>query len=154
MTKILFVCLGNICRSPVADGICRQKIKDKGLFDISCDSAGTAAWHVGKSPDSRSRANCKSHGVDISNLRARQAVAEDFFEFDLVLAMDESNYADLQEICPTGYEHKLKLLLDYGDSNERSVPDPYYGGADGFEVVYQLVDNAVDRLLEALCAKS
>lgn len=151
MHKVLFVCLGNICRSPTAHGVFMHLVERRGLADkILVDSAGTAAWHVGKSPDPRSQEAASKRGYDLSSLRARQAVSEDFEEFDLVLAMDRSNYQDLLSICPKGLEHKLKLFLEYGESEIKEVPDPYYGGTQGFDHVLDLVESASLGLLDSL----
>ncbi|MEN0038682.1 MAG: low molecular weight protein-tyrosine-phosphatase [Cellvibrio sp.] len=149
MTKVLFVCLGNICRSPTADGIfnhivVREKLDQK----IIIDSAGTGDWHIGKAPDSRTVAAARTRGYDLSVLRARQVSARDFEEFDYVLAMDESNLSDLQRMKPTTYTGHLGLFLDFGSRGDyREVPDPYYGGHDGFELVLDLVEDAAQGLL-------
>jgi len=147
--KVLFVCLGNICRSPTADGVFRQKVKDAGLDGVvEVDSAGTAAYHVGESPDARATQAASRRGYDLSKLRARQAVANDFEQFDYVLAMDNSNLSNLQRICPRGREDRLHLFLErFGSHSENEVPDPYYGGDDGFEHVLDLIEEASDALL-------
>lgn len=149
--KILMVCLGNICRSPLADGLLRKKIEDKGL-NHSVDSAGTSSYHIGAQPDSRTQENAKKHGVDLSFLRARQFTKADFQEFDRIYAMDSSNVFHILELAQTESDKaKVRLLLDLipGQHN-KEVPDPYYGGEQGFEVVYQLVDQATDILVEEL----
>jgi len=147
--KILFVCLGNICRSPTAQGVFRRKAEQAGLSDaIATDSAGTAHWHVGKSPDSRSSQVAASRGVDISDLRARQVSPEDFHAFDYVLAMDHSNLSDLQAMAPADCKASVGLFLSYRSGGETDeVPDPYYGGASGFETVLDLIEDASDGLL-------
>lgn len=149
MVKVLFVCLGNICRSPTAEGIFRDQVKKKGLSDqIKIDSAGTGNWHVGKSPDNRAQAAAAVRGYDLSDLRARQVKATDFYEFDYVLAMDRNNYVDLTNLCPDGYEDKVQMFLSfYPDSPEEEVPDPYYGGPAGFDYVLDLVEEASRGLI-------
>ncbi|WP_039917620.1 low molecular weight protein-tyrosine-phosphatase [Cellvibrio mixtus] len=149
MTKVLFVCLGNICRSPTADGIFREIIKREKLEQkIIVDSAGTGDWHIGKAPDSRTVAAAKKRGYDLSVLRARQVITADFDEFDYVLAMDNSNLRDLHSLRPTHFAGHLGLFLDFGSrKTHREVPDPYYGGNDGFELVLDLVEEAAEGLL-------
>lgn len=150
--SVLFVCLGNICRSPTADGVFRKLVADAGLQDlIEIDSAGTAAWHIGKSPDPRTQEAAASRGYDLSELRARQAVVEDFYEYDHILAMDLSNLENLQQIQPADATARLGLFLDYAPQlGIKEVPDPYYGGADGFEQVLDLVEAAGKNLLVEL----
>ncbi len=150
MVKVLFVCLGNICRSPTAEGVFRELVRRQGLdADIITDSAGTGSWHVGSSPDGRAQEVALGRGYDISDLRARQAKAKDFLEFDYVLAMDRSNYANLQSICPSGYEDRLHMFLSFDpNSPEVEVPDPYYGGPAGFDYVLDLVEEASEGLLK------
>ena len=150
MKRVLFVCLGNICRSPTAHGVFQQMVDNAGLSDkIFVDSAGTAAWHIGKSPDSRSTAHAKLRGYDLSPLRARQAVSADFDQFDYVLAMDKENLSNLQDICPNGAKSAPQLFLyEFSQEfNELEVPDPYYGGEAGFEHVLDLVEDACEGLL-------
>lgn len=149
MTKVLFVCLGNICRSPTADGIFREIIKREKLDQkIIVDSAGTGDWHIGKAPDSRTVAAAKLRGYDLSILRARQVITADFDEFDYVLAMDNANLRDLHSLRPTHFSGYLGLFLDFGSrKTHREVPDPYYGGNDGFELVLDLVEEAAEGLL-------
>lgn len=149
MVKVLFVCLGNICRSPTAEGVFRELVQQKGLNNrIVTDSAGTGSWHVGKEPDKRAQAAARTRGYDLSDLRARQAVVADFREFDYVLAMDRNNYVDLERLCPPGYEDRLHMFLSF-DPNcpEEEVPDPYFGGAAGFDYVLDLVEEAANGLL-------
>jgi len=134
------VCLGNICRSPLAEGIMRSKL-GKEYF---VDSAGTGSWHVGQAPDKRSIAVAKKYGIEISHLRARQFQVKDFDEFDYILAMDSSNYRDILSLARSEEDRmKVRLIL-----HDQDVPDPYYGGEDGFELVYQLLDEAVDDFIE------
>ena len=151
-TSILFVCLGNICRSPVAEGVFRQKITDAGLdqhFEI--DSAGTAEWHTGKSPDSRMIEAAAERGYDLKNLRARQVQPGDFNNFDLILAMDEENLMNLQDVAPDEPAAKMSLFLTYADNpGTTEVPDPYFGGNAGFHHVIDLVENAADGLIRSL----
>lgn len=150
MTNVLFVCLGNICRSPTADGIFRELVANAKLDQkIMVDSAGTGAWHIGKTPDSRTIAAAHARGYDLSVLRARQVTARDFDEFDYVLAMDEANLADLQQLKPAHFTGHLGLFLEFGARGDyREVPDPYYGGSDGFELVLDLVEDAAQGLLK------
>lgn len=156
MVKVLFVCMGNICRSPTAEGVFREMVAREGLSDvIATDSAGTHSFHVGNPPDKRSQAAAKSRGVDLSDLRARKAVADDFDRFDYVLAMDADNHADLAYMCPPGQDHKLHLFLSFAPhTGERDVPDPYYGGPAGFEYVLDLVEAASRGLLEHIRANN
>lgn len=152
MVKVLFVCMGNICRSPLAHGLFENLVAEEGLQDvIQVDSAGTHAYHVGEAPDPRSQETARRRGIDISAQRARKVRAEDFREFDYVLAMDKSNHALLADLCPSGLEEKLFLFLEFApDLGESEVPDPYYGGASGFERVFDLVEAASRGLLEAI----
>lgn len=145
--RILFFCMGNICRSPTAEGVMRAKLAAAGL-DVEVDSAGTHGYHVGAPPDARSQDHALRRGYDLSGLRARQLVAKDFERFDLVLAMDGDNLAHAERLCPPGRRDRLKLLLDYAPQlGQRHVPDPYYGGAAGFEDVLDLVEAACDGLI-------
>ena len=150
-SRILFVCLGNICRSPTAEGVFRHRARQAGLTDLQIDSAGTAGWHVGKAPDPRSVAAAQRRGYDLSALRARQVLVTDFDHFDLVLAMDRQNLAELKSLAPRGTKSSLGLFLDYaGRAAFREVPDPYYGGDAGFEQVLDLVEQASDGLIARL----
>lgn len=150
--RILFVCMGNICRSPSAEGVFRQRLASRAMAShIAVDSAGTIAHHVGEPPDRRSQAAARKRGIDLSGLRARQVVAADFMDFDLILAMDRENLKAMQRICPGHLAGKLDLFLNYApNTEEREVPDPYYGGRDGFEHVLDLVEAASDGLIAAL----
>ena len=141
MTKVLMVCLGNICRSPLAEGILQSKINSDTIF---VDSAGTAAYHVGNLPDERSIAVAQKYGIDITNQRARKFSSKDFDEFDFIYAMDESNYQNILSLARNSEdEKKVHLILNETQPNKNlSVPDPYYGGKDGFENVYQMLDEA------------
>lgn len=144
VVKVLFVCMGNICRSPTAEGVFRHRVEQQGLTThISIDSAGTHAYHIGEPPDTRSQQSAQRRGLDLSTLRARQVELRDFMNFDYVLAMDEENHSGLLEICPKPLGHKVQLFLQYAPhTNEINVPDPYYGGAAGFERVLDLVEAA------------
>lgn len=154
--KILFVCMGNICRSPTAEGAFTQLVKDKNvthLFEI--DSAGTHAYHIDEAPDLRSQRAAKDRGIDLSQLRARQVIMGDFDYFDLLLAMDDDNYDILERKCPAEHKHKVKYLMDYAPNyKQREVPDPYYGGSYGFERVLDMVSDAAEGLLAQLLAHS
>ncbi len=150
MVKVLFVCMGNICRSPTAHGIFFELVKQHGLADtIEVDSAGTHAYHIGKPPDQRAQASALKRGIDISTLRARRVEKNDFEKFDYVLAMDEENYALLDALCPACHKEKLKLFMEYAPHLEqREVPDPYYGGPSAFERVLDMIESATQGLLE------
>ncbi|WP_414451453.1 low molecular weight protein-tyrosine-phosphatase [Burkholderia sp. 22PA0099] len=150
--SICFVCLGNICRSPTAEGVMRRQVNAAGLDHvIEIDSAGTGDWHVGEAPDARARQAAEQRGYDLSALRARQVSAADFARFDLLLAMDEANLAELQRRSPAEHRHKVRLLMAFaGDANEREVADPYFGGAAGFERVLDQCERACAGLLADL----
>lgn len=150
--RVLFVCLGNICRSPTAHGVFRRLVETEGFADwVEVDSAGTHAYHVGEPPDSRAQSTARSRGVELSDLRARQVEVIDFERFDYVLAMDEENYAVLARRCPPGQKHKLALFMSYAPHlGIHEVPDPYYGGPTGFERVLDMVEEAGRGLLETL----
>ena len=136
-TKVLMVCLGNICRSPLAEGILKSKL-DKETIQV--DSAGTASYHIGKKPDSRSISIAKKYGIDISQQRCRQFTAKDFDEYDLIYAMDRSNYENIVALAENENAiAKVNLLLHRSNVTSKEVPDPYYGGEDGFEEVFQLI---------------
>ena len=146
--SVLFVCMGNICRSPTAEGVFRHKVEQNNLQDqISIDSAGTHAYHVGNPPDRRAQDAALKRDIDLSQQRARRVSADDFLKFDYVIAMDESNMGDLLSICPAGYEDRLHLFLAFSDSEQSEVPDPYYGQGRGFEIVLNLVEDASEGLL-------
>ncbi|MBT8765210.1 low molecular weight protein-tyrosine-phosphatase [Metapseudomonas boanensis] len=148
--KVLFVCLGNICRSPTAEGVLRHKLWEAGLIEqVQVDSAGTGDWHVGKAPDARTRVAAQRRGYDLSQLRARQVEAADFGRFDLILAMDKSNLANLQRLR-SGAGAELDLLLQRYELALDEVPDPYYGGEDGFETVLDLIEQACDALIDEI----
>lgn len=148
--SVLFVCLGNICRSPTADGIFAHRVNAADLSEhIRVDSAGTADWHTGRTPDTRTVAAARARGYDLSCLQARQVTPADFTTFDYVLAMDNSNLAYLRDIAPPDYSGHLGLFLDFAAHQSiREMPDPYYGESDGFEQVLDLVEVAAEGLLE------
>lgn len=149
--RVLMVCLGNICRSPTAHGVFQQCIEDNKLQDrILVDSAGTGSWHTGSSPDRRSARAARARGYRLDHLVARKVELHDFYEFDYLLAMDRDNLADLQAQRPDNTDCRIELFLDYSDRTESEVPDPYNKGADGFELVLDMVEEASDSLLETL----
>lgn len=149
--NVLFVCLGNICRSPTAHGVFQHLIDRHRLqHAIHIDSAGTGDWHIGRAPDKRSSAAALQRGYDLSVLRARQVSAQDFDRFDYILAMDAQNLKDLQQMRPAHFRGELDLFLRYGAGHLHEVPDPYYGGDDGFEHVLDLVEDAAQGLLRAI----
>ena len=152
MSSVLFVCLGNICRSPTAHGVFSAQVAEAGLAGrIAIDSAGTGAWHVGEPPDGRATAAALQRGYDLSGLRARQVDPADFERFHYILAMDRSNLSHLEAMRPAGYRGHLGLFLDFHPRPPtREVPDPYYGGDRGFEEVLDLVERAGRGLLEAM----
>ena len=147
--RVLFVCMGNICRSPLAHGFFEQLVTQAGLSArIEVDSAGTHSYHIGEPPDERARQSALRRGFDIGHQRARRAQASDFEQFDYVLAMDDENCRHLEGLSGVTHKQKLKLLLEFAPHlNEREVPDPYYGGASGFERVIDLVEEAARGLL-------
>jgi len=147
------VCLGNICRSPLAEGLLNKKIVEAGLEDeISVASCGTSGYHIGDSPDDRSQANALENGLDISHLRSSQFMVSDFDTYDKIYCMDQSNYNDLKKISPSeSHMTKVDLLLNASQPGaNRKVPDPYYGGPNGFQTVYDLVEMACESILIAL----
>lgn len=147
--KVLLICMGNICRSPTAHAVFRNLVQEHGLTElIEIDSAGTHAYHVGNPPDSRSMQTARKRGIDMSDLRARQVDLGDFYHYDYLIAMDDYNLSLLQEMAPSDMAHKLSLFLSFAPHiNHREVPDPYYGGADGFELVFDMVQAASEGLL-------
>lgn len=149
MKRVLFVCLGNICRSPTAHGVFQRCVDQAVLSDlIEVDSAGTAAYHIGNSPDPRSMMAARQRGYDLSSLRARQAIEEDFDQFDYILAMDHSNLTNLKRLQPNRFGGHLGLFLEFAEQfDEVEVPDPYYGGDEGFSHVLDLVEAASEGLL-------
>ncbi len=153
--RVLFVCMGNICRSPTAEGVFRHLLRNESLEHlVETDSAGTHAYHVGEPPDQRAQATAQKRGIDISDISARRVREEDFHEFDYILAMDEDNHAILESISPAGLEERLHLFLEFAPEVGRSdVPDPYYGGRQGFENVFDMVEKAAAGLLEDIRQK-
>ncbi len=151
-TSILFVCLGNICRSPTAQGVFEKKLADSPLADhIVTDSAGTGDWHIGRAPDPRTQQAALKRGYSLDHLRARQVTPEDFHQFDWILAMDGSNLADLKAMKPANCRARLTLFLEpLSETAETEVPDPYYGGEDGFAHVLELCEAASDAWLHRL----
>mgnify|MGYP000217845117 CR=1 FL=1 len=150
INSILFVCMGNICRSPTAEAVFRQKAVEKGL-SVKTDSAGTIGSHARERPDHRAMKVGEANGYSFDGIKARKVTEKDFEKFDMVLAMDERNIADLKKVAPIEYLNKIQLFLDFAENfDEREVPDPYYGGAQGFKYVLQLVEDASDGLLDKL----
>ncbi len=150
-TSVLFVCMGNICRSPTAEGVFRHHAEQAGLVDrLAIDSAGTHAYHTGEPPDRRARAAAERRGISLDGIRARRVSAEDFERFDVIMAMDADNLERLRSEAPEEYRAKIRLFLEYGGSSVQEVPDPYYGGSAGFERVLDLVEEASRGLLETL----
>lgn len=150
--RVLFVCMGNICRSPMAEGVFKRRVSEAGLADqIASDSAGTHDYHIGEPPDARAQRAVERRGYDISDLRGRQITRRDFGDFDYILAMDETNLRLLARLCPPQQAHKLKLFMEFhADPATREVPDPYYGGIQGFETVLDMVEEAAQGLLSHL----
>lgn len=150
--KVLFVCMGNICRSPTAEGVFTQLVKEQKLGALfSIDSAGTHAYHIGEAPDLRAQKAARDRGVELSAIRARKVIHGDFEDFDFLLAMDDDNYSALVNACPEQHKEKIRYFLDYAPHlSVREVPDPYYGGAYGFERVLDLVEEASAGFLKSL----
>jgi protein-tyrosine phosphatase len=150
VSSVLFVCTGNICRSPTAEGVFRKLAGEYGL-SVRVDSAGTHDYHAGEPPDLRSQEAAGRRGYDLSALRARKAVREDFQRFDLILAMDRDHHAVLARLAQPAYEHKLRMMMSYAENfREEEIPDPYYGGAQGFERVLDMLEDASRGLLKTL----
>lgn len=149
MKRVLFVCTGNICRSPTAEGVFRHLAVDAGIA-VEADSAGTHGYHIGEPPDPRTVAAAARRGFDLNSLRARRVKREDFNQFDLILAMDRGHLAHLETMRPQDARAQVKLFLDYHPETKRDVPDPYYGGPEGFEHVLDLVEAASRGLLDDL----
>lgn len=147
--------MGNICRSPTAEGVFRKKVADAGLTDvILIDSSGTHAYHVGASPDRRAQQAASGRGYDLSDLIGRQVSDNDFERFDYILAMDQDNMDNLHRRCPDRHRHKLALFLSFsGRYKDQEVPDPYYGGEQGFDLVLDMVEDAAQGLLDAISRK-
>lgn len=154
--SVLFVCLGNICRSPLAEAVFRKRAQDAGLAQhLHIDSAGTGNWHVGRPPDRRAQVAGQRRGYDLSKLRGRQVAPEDFARFHWILAMDQGNLDDLRGLQPANFAGHLGLLRAFAaksDAADLEVPDPYYGGPEGFELVLDLIEHATDHFLDHLHA--
>ena len=153
--RILFVCMGNICRSPSAEGVFRHVLATRAPeLQVDIDSAGTHDYHVGEAPDARALAAARRRGIDRSGLRARRVATEDFERFDLILAMDEENLLALKRQAQAAYHERIRLMMEYAPGRgRRAVPDPYYGGEQGFEDVLDLLEEAADGLIDALLDK-
>ncbi len=149
-TRVLFVCMGNICRSPMAEGVFRQLVRQTGLDDVvKVDSAGTHAFHAGEGPDKRAQSTAAKRGFDIADLRARQVQDKDFEAYDLILAMDWDDLSLLQQMAPKKSHHKLQLLMRFATEHESAtIPDPYYGAQPGFEQTLDFIEDACAGLLE------
>jgi protein-tyrosine phosphatase len=149
MVKVLFVCTGNICRSPTAEGVFRKLVEDAGLgASIQIDSAGTGAWHIGEAPDPRTSEAALARGFELSAIRARKVAVDDFPGFDYVVAMDKTNQGELRGLAPNDMRAKVYLFLDFTEAHKgEGVPDPYYGGEGGFEHVLDLVEDGAQHLL-------
>lgn len=153
INSILFVCLGNICRSPLAEGVFRAVLAERGRGrDMLLDSAATSGWEVGSAPDPRSIAVALRHGIDISGQRARKVTPQDFSRFDLILGMDRSNVADLKALAPAG--DRVHLFLEFAHGQARDVPDPYYDGPEAFAEVYRMIREASEALATRLAARA
>ena len=156
MIKVLFVCMGNICRSPTAEGVFRRKLREKNLEDkVDVASAGTHGYHVGEAPDQRTQRAAARRGYDLSAIRARKIAPQDIDYFDLILAMDRNSLEALRLVCPPARFDRLGLFMDYSkhfDDNE--VPDPYYGLGQGFDLVLDMVEDATDGLVELVCKRA
>ncbi|WP_114765715.1 low molecular weight protein-tyrosine-phosphatase [Vibrio rhodolitus] len=149
MKKILVVCMGNICRSPTGEAVLRAKAQQLGI-DVEVDSAGTIGYHQGNPPDERARKAAELRGYSFKGIRSRKVEQSDFAKFDLILAADHDNLHDLQAICPAEYQAKLKLYLSFSAGEEQEIPDPYYGGEQGFELVLDLLEDAAENVLTTL----
>ena len=151
-TGVLFVCLGNICRSPTSEGIFRQLAEQEVPdLDVRVDSAGTASYHIGQPPDHRAIMAAARRGIEIANLRARRVSRQDFDSFDFIIGMDIHNYQDLLSMAPLNYPGKVCLFMDFAANwQEREVPDPYYGGDNGFERVLDMIEDAATGLLDEI----
>jgi protein-tyrosine phosphatase len=149
LTSVLFVCLGNICRSPTAEAIFRHKAIHAGL-SIEIDSAGTLGAHIGSPPDKRSRAVGEDRGYSFKKIKCRKVSSADFEHFDYIVAMDQQNVSNLKEICPEEHQHKIALMMSFCESDESEIPDPYYGGKRGFEYVLDLLEQSSEGLIKQI----
>ena len=147
MLRVVFVCLGNICRSPTAEAVFRHKAQE-AMLELVTDSAGTAGYHIGARPDKRSMAVAQRRGYHFDGISCRKVVDDDFILTDLIIAMDNANHSSLLKRCPEEHQNKVKLFMDFADSDFSEVPDPYYGGIKGFELVLNLIEQASDGLVE------
>ncbi|WP_018915796.1 low molecular weight protein-tyrosine-phosphatase [Vreelandella zhanjiangensis] len=155
MTRVLFVCLGNICRSPTAEGVFRRALEDAGMGEqVVIDSCGIGNWHVGKAPDQRAQVAAKRRGIDLSPLCARQLTASDFLDFDYILAMDNANLQAMHALKPAESQAYVGLFLDFAGRPGSEVPDPYYGGDQGFEDVLDMIEAASHGLIQHLKSDS
>lgn len=150
-TRVLFVCMGNICRSPTAEGVFATLIKERNIeHKFVIDSAGTHAYHIGEEPDWRAQKAAKSRGIFLSHLKARKVIFADFEDFDYILAMDDDNYEILMKSCPVQFKKKIKYFLEYAPHLDTlEVPDPYFGGKDGFEKVLDMIEEASKGFLKS-----
>jgi len=154
-TSVLFVCMGNICRSPTADAVFKNVVRKVGLeHEIFVDSAGTHAYHVGEPPDRRAQSSALKRGYQMHELRARKVAVNDFSDFNYILAMDNENLELLQQRCPDQFSNKLELFMNYGTGlySNQEVPDPYFGGEQGFELVLDMIEEASQGLLKHICS--
>jgi protein-tyrosine phosphatase len=150
MKKILLVCMGNICRSPMAEGVVRDVFKQRGI-EAELDSAGTISFHSGESPDRRAIAELHKHKIDISKLKARQIKSKDLEYYDHIFAMDQNNYADILTLTPTGFEHKVDMFMNISEPDKNiAIPDPYYGGEQGFTNVYEMIKKSAEALADKI----
>ncbi len=152
MVKVLFVCMGNICRSPMAEGVFHKLVQEAGLENqVTIDSAGTHSYHIGDAPDQRAQATLRDRGIDISGLRGRQVADPDFKQFDYIVAMDTANLNNLKRRAPFDYQDKIRLMLSYSRKFPNlDVPDPYFGGTEGFGEVLKMVEDAGQGLLKEI----
>jgi protein-tyrosine phosphatase len=155
LVSVLFVCMGNICRSPTAQGVFERLVEREGLEgEVHTDSAGTGSWHVGSPPDERAQESSRRRGIDLSRQRARQFEPKDFDRFDYIVVMDRENYRDVLSHASPENERKVRLFMDYApEAGVSEVPDPYYGGPDGFERVLDLIEDAAEGLLAGIRAE-